>query len=113
MPRPSLFEPSAPCGLREEIRRPKSALMRNITHFIDGAAIAGTSGLYGDVFNPNTSEGQALVALATKAEVDNAGASAVRAQQTSLLVNPQRRSPAIFHLTRRFSRDLPRIAQPL
>ena len=38
--------------------------MRNITHFIDGASVAGTSGHFGDIFNPNTGEVQARVALA-------------------------------------------------
>ena len=33
--------------------------MRDITHFIDGAAVAGTSGRFGDVFNHNTGEAQA------------------------------------------------------
>jgi len=30
--------------------------MRDIRHFIDGAAVAGTSGRYGDVFNPGAGE---------------------------------------------------------
>ena len=68
--------------MREEVARPKSAAMRNITHFIDGGPVAGTSGLLGDVFNPNTGEVQARVSLATIAEVDLAVQSAVRAQQT-------------------------------
>src|SRR3569832_826744 len=74
--------------------------MREITHFIDGAAVAGTSGRYGDVFNPNTGEVQARVALATKAEVDAAVASALRAQQTWALVNPQRRARVMFEFKR-------------
>ena len=43
--------------------------MREITHFIDGVSVAGTSGRYGDVFNPNTGDVQARVALATAAEL--------------------------------------------
>ena len=35
--------------------------MRDIPHFIDGAAVAGASGRFGDVFNPNTGEVQARV----------------------------------------------------
>ena len=46
--------------------------MRDIPHFIDGAAFAGASGRFGDVFNPNTGEVQARVQLATAAEVDRA-----------------------------------------
>ena len=69
--------------------------MREITHFIDGAAFAGASGRYGDVFNPNTGEVQARVQFATEAEVDKAVQSALRAQQTWALVNPQRRARAM------------------
>src|SRR4249919_1178571 len=98
MPRPFLFPGSffGLGGLREENGRPKSAPMRDISHFIDGASVAGTSGRYGDIFNPNTGEVQARVALATSAEVDTAVASAVRAQQTWALVNPQRRARVMF-----------------
>ena len=71
--------------------------MREITHFIDGASVAGSSGRYGDVFNPNTGEVQARVALATVGEVDAAVASALRAQQVWALVNPQRRALLHYH----------------
>src|SRR5471032_2375869 len=74
--------------------------MRNITHFIDGASVAGTSGRFGDIFNPNTGEVQARVALAGATEVDAAVASALRAQQTWALVNPQRRARVMFEFKR-------------
>ena len=64
--------------------------MREITHLIDGQSVAGTSGRFGDVFNPNTGEVQARVALASVAEVDAAVQSALRAQSSWTLVNPQR-----------------------
>src|SRR5882757_4385550 len=70
--------------------------MRDITHFVDGAAVAGTSGRFGDIFNPNTGEVQAKVALAATGEVDAAVASAVRAVATWALVNPQRRARVMF-----------------
>ena len=38
--------------------------MREIGHFIGGKAVKGTSGRFGDVFDPNTGEVQAKVALA-------------------------------------------------
>ena len=38
--------------------------MREIGHFIGGKTVKGTSGRFGDVFNPNTGEVQAKVALA-------------------------------------------------
>ncbi|HEY0598455.1 aldehyde dehydrogenase family protein, partial [Brevundimonas sp.] len=46
--------------------------MRDINHFIDGAAFRGASGRFSDVFNPNTGEVQARVQLATAAEMDRA-----------------------------------------
>ena len=38
--------------------------MREIGHFIGGKTVKGTSGRFGDVFDPNTGEVQAKVALA-------------------------------------------------
>ena len=46
--------------------------MRDIDHFIGGAAVVGTSGRYGEVFDPNTGGVQARVQLATVAELDAA-----------------------------------------
>jgi malonate-semialdehyde dehydrogenase (acetylating)/methylmalonate-semialdehyde dehydrogenase len=87
--------------------------MRDITHFIDGAAVAGTSGRYGDVFNPNTGEVQARVALATAAEVDAAVQSAVRAQQVWSLVNPQRRARVMFEFKRLVEANMTELAELL
>src|SRR3954470_1594775 len=87
--------------------------MRDITHFIDGAAVAGTSGRYGDIFNPNTGEVQARVALATKGEVDAAVASALRAQQTWALVNPQRRARVMFEFKRLVEARMDELAELL
>src|SRR5690349_12371268 len=87
--------------------------MREIPHFIDGAAFTGASGRYGDVFNPNTGEVQARVQLATEAEVDRAVALAVRAQQTWALVNPQRRARVMFEFKRLIERDMDTLAEIL
>jgi malonate-semialdehyde dehydrogenase (acetylating)/methylmalonate-semialdehyde dehydrogenase len=87
--------------------------MRDIHHFIDGASVVGTSGRFGDVFNPNTGEVQARVALATTAEVDTAVASAVRAQQVWALVNPQRRARVMFDFKRLLERDINELAELL
>src|SRR3981081_3068740 len=87
--------------------------MRSITHFIDGAALAATSGRFGDIFNPNTGEVQARVALATAREVDAAVASAVRAQQTWALVNPQRRARVMFDFKRLVEANMNDLAEML
>ena len=44
--------------------------MREIGHFVGGKEVKGTSGRFGDVFNPNTGEVQAKVAFASRADVD-------------------------------------------
>ena len=87
--------------------------MRDITHFIDGAAVAGTSGRFGDVFNPNTGEVQARVALATAVELDAAVASSLRAQQVWSLINPQRRARVMFEFKRLIERDMNELAEIL
>ena len=87
--------------------------MRNITHFIDGVSVAGTSGHFGDIFNPNTGEVQAKVALASVKEVDAAVASALRAQQHWSLVNPQRRARVMFDFKRLVEANMNELAEML
>jgi malonate-semialdehyde dehydrogenase (acetylating)/methylmalonate-semialdehyde dehydrogenase len=70
--------------------------MRMIGHFIGGKVVAGTSGRQGDVFDPNTGEVQAKVALASRAEVEQAVASAAAAQPAWAATNPQRRARVMF-----------------
>jgi len=87
--------------------------MREITHFIDGQSVAGTSGRQGQVFNPNTGEVQARVALATAAEVDAAVQSAVRAQAGWARVNPQRRARVMFDFKRLIEANMEPLAEML
>ena len=70
--------------------------MREIGHFISGKAIAGNSGRFGDVFDPNTGEVQAKVAFASRSEVEAAIASAAAAQPAWAATNPQRRARVMF-----------------
>ena len=70
--------------------------MREIGHFIGGKEVKGTSGRSGDVFNPNTGEVQAKVALASKAEVEKVIADAEAAQPAWAATNPQRRARVMF-----------------
>ena len=70
--------------------------MREIGHFIGGKAVKGTSGRQGDVFNPNTGEVQAKVALANKSEVEAAIANAEAAFPAWAATNPQRRARVMF-----------------
>jgi malonate-semialdehyde dehydrogenase (acetylating)/methylmalonate-semialdehyde dehydrogenase len=70
--------------------------MRDIGHFIGGKEVKGTSGRQGDVFNPNTGEVQAKVALANKTEVEKAIANAEAAFPAWAATNPQRRARVMF-----------------
>ncbi len=87
--------------------------MRAITHFIDGAAKAGTSGRFTDVFDPNNGQVQAQVALASVAEMDAAIAGAVAAQRGWAATNPQRRARVLFDFKRLVERDLGVLAELL
>ena len=70
--------------------------MREIGHFVGGKEIKGASGRSGDVFNPNTGEVQAKVALASKAEVEKAIENAQAAFPAWAATNPQRRARVMF-----------------
>src|SRR6202000_2193818 len=70
--------------------------MRDIGHFIGGKEVKETSGRFGDVFNPNTGEVQAKVALASKLEVEKAIANAQAAFPGWAATNPQRRARVMF-----------------
>ncbi|MBR9843000.1 MAG: CoA-acylating methylmalonate-semialdehyde dehydrogenase [Rhodobacteraceae bacterium] len=66
--------------------------MQELTHFINGKHVKGTSGRFADVYNPATGEIQAKVPLATVAEMDAAIAAAAAAQPAWAATNPQRRA---------------------
>ncbi|MDF2901291.1 MAG: mmsA1 [Phenylobacterium sp.] len=87
--------------------------MRDIQHFISGAAVAGASGRFGDVFNPNTGEVQAKVALATAAEVDAAVQAALAAQPDWAATNPQRRARVMFEFKRLVEARMEELAELL
>jgi len=70
--------------------------MREIGHFVGGKEVKGTSGRFGDVFDPNTGEVQAKVALAKHSEVEHAIAIAEAAQPAWAATNPQRRARVLF-----------------
>jgi malonate-semialdehyde dehydrogenase (acetylating)/methylmalonate-semialdehyde dehydrogenase len=87
--------------------------MRNIEHFIDGRRVAGTSGRYGDVFDPNSGQVQARVALATAAELDRAVQNALAAQPAWAAVNPQRRARVMFEFVRLLNQHKDELAELL
>jgi malonate-semialdehyde dehydrogenase (acetylating) / methylmalonate-semialdehyde dehydrogenase len=70
--------------------------MREIGHFIGGGEVKGASGRFGEVFDPNTGEVVAKVALAAKPEVESAIANAEAAFPAWAATNPQRRARIMF-----------------
>ncbi|CAM3134888.1 CoA-acylating methylmalonate-semialdehyde dehydrogenase [Asticcacaulis taihuensis] len=70
--------------------------MREISHFINGKSVTGASGRFGDIYDPNTGQIQARVALATAAEIDDAVQKAAKAQAGWAAMNPQRRARVMF-----------------
>ncbi len=70
--------------------------MREIGHFIGGKEVKGASGRFGEVFNPNTGEVAAKVALGGKSEVEKAIANAEAAFPGWAATNPQRRARVMF-----------------
>ncbi|MGC1622149.1 MAG: CoA-acylating methylmalonate-semialdehyde dehydrogenase [Pseudolabrys sp.] len=87
--------------------------MREIGHFIGGKAVKGSSGRFGDVFDPNTGEVQAKVALAKHSEVEHAIANAQAAQPAWAATNPQRRARVMFKFLELVQKEFDALAQLL
>jgi malonate-semialdehyde dehydrogenase (acetylating)/methylmalonate-semialdehyde dehydrogenase len=87
--------------------------MRDIPHFIDGRAIVGTSGRWGEVFDPNTGQTRARVALASTSEVDGAVQAALKAQVGWAATNPQRRARVMFEFKRLLETHMGELAELL
>ena len=88
-------------------------MVREVTHFIGGKHVAGTSGRFSDVFNPSTGEVQAKVPLATKAEVEAVIANAEAAQAEWAATNPQRRVRVLMKFLELVNRDIDELASLL
>ena len=87
--------------------------MKEYGHFIGGKNIAGTSGRTSDVFNPNTGEVQAKVALATPAELRAAVENAKQAQPAWAAKNPQVRARVMMKFLELINAEKEQLAQLL
>ena len=87
--------------------------MREIGHFIGGKAVKGSSDRFGDVFDPNTGEVQAKIALAKHSEVEHAIANAQAAQPAWAATNPQRRARVMFKFLELVQKEFDAVAQLL
>jgi malonate-semialdehyde dehydrogenase (acetylating)/methylmalonate-semialdehyde dehydrogenase len=88
-------------------------MARQLSHFIDGKHIEGTSGRFADVFDPNTGEVQARVPLASKSETEAAIANAEAAQPAWAATNPQRRARVLMRFLELINREMDSLAHLL
>ena len=87
--------------------------MQELSHWVNGQHVKGTSGRFGDVFNPATGDVQARVPLASIAELDAAVAAAAAAQPQWGATNPQRRARVMMEFVRLLNRDMDKLAEAL
>lgn len=87
--------------------------MQELTHYINGQHVKGTSGRFSDVFNPATGEVQAKCPLASVEEMDQAVAAAMAAQPAWAATNPQRRARVMMEFVRLLNRDMDKLAETL
>src|SRR5690606_3342445 len=76
-------------------------------------ATTGQSTQFQDVFNPATGEVQARVALATRADLEAAVASAAAAQPKWAATNPQRRARVFFNYVALLNQHMDELAELL
>ena len=89
---------------------PTGHKLREVHHWVNGQTLTGTSGRFGDVYNPASGELQARVALATPAEVDTAVAVAAAAFPDWSSQPPLRRARVLFRFREIFERRLDEVA---
>ena len=85
--------------------------MEELTHFINGRRVAGTSGRFADVFNPATGEIQARLPLATPAELNAAVEDAAKAQIAWGATNPQRRARVMMKFGQLINENMDKLAE--
>ena len=88
-------------------------MVRELTHFIGGRHVKGTSGRWGDVFNPATGEVQARTPLATTAEMRTAVESALKAFPEWSAQNPQKRARVMFAFKALVEKNMDELAHML
>ena len=87
--------------------------MQELTHYINGAHVKGTSGRFADVYNPATGEVQSRVPLANTAEMDSAVKAASAAQPAWAATNPQRRARVMMKFVGLLNDNMDKLAEAL
>ena len=87
--------------------------MQELTHYLNGAHVKGTSERFADVYNPATGEVQAKVPLASADELAQAVSYAQAAQPAWAATNPQRRARVLMKFVDLLNRDMDKLAEAL
>ncbi|MBS7547332.1 CoA-acylating methylmalonate-semialdehyde dehydrogenase [Dietzia massiliensis] len=87
--------------------------LRQVEHYINGARVAATGGRTQDVLNPSTGKAQAVVPLATTAEVDDVIAKAAAAQKAWAAQNPQKRARVLMRFVDLVNQNMQELAELL
>jgi malonate-semialdehyde dehydrogenase (acetylating)/methylmalonate-semialdehyde dehydrogenase len=88
----------------------KEALTQEISHCVAGREVRGSSGRFGEVFNPATGEVTARVPLAGEAEVAAAVEAAQKAFTAWAATPPLKRARVMFRFKELVERDLDKLA---
>jgi len=88
-------------------------MVRELAHFIGGKSVAGRSGRFDNVFDPNTGAVQAKVPLASEAEMAAAVADAAAAQPGWAAMNAQKRARVLMKFLDLINRDMEKLAKLL
>ncbi|MBX3493670.1 MAG: CoA-acylating methylmalonate-semialdehyde dehydrogenase [Parvibaculum sp.] len=88
-------------------------MAKDLTHFIGGKHVEGTSGRFLDVTNPNTGEVTARTPLASAAELHAAVEVAAKAFPDWAATNPQRRARVMFEFKRLLEANMNELAELL
>ncbi len=87
--------------------------MKDVSHFIGGKHVKGTSGRFADGYQPMTGEVISKIALASKAEVRAAVENSMAAQPAWAATNPQRRARVFMKFLQLMERENEALAELL
>ncbi|MCV6593038.1 MAG: CoA-acylating methylmalonate-semialdehyde dehydrogenase [Silicimonas sp.] len=85
--------------------------MEELSHYVNGAHVKGTSGRFTDVYNPATGEVQGKVPLASVEEIDAAVAAAAEAQVKWAATNPQKRARVMMKFGALINENMDKLAE--
>ena len=90
-----------------------TAVKEEVGHYIGGRVVSGSSGRYGDVYNPATGEVARQVALASAEEVRHAIANAAEAFTDWAEVPPARRVQVLYRYRELLIQNMDELARLL